>query len=184
MKAELQKAESITDVFASLSSQYPHFLEYDIFEQILKQFAANENHEALNYPTHLKNYIKVRKIEDFIEQHIPLHKLDNSSKMISIKFNIESTKSLGALVEVIGNVADALGLNTSTLQLYDVKKGSMVVTLLISTTIADVIFTSKTAFTTEQKDRFQAASVSWFECNGCKFDFSEENKCQGTPSSK
>ncbi len=178
MKAELQKAEDIVDVFIVLSSKYASFLNPDIFQNILEKYATIQEKQKLDYPQHLKAYIEQHKIKEFIRLNPKLinpklWKLGDNSKKIIIKFSIQSTQSLSTLKEVTGAVANVLGLRVSTLRLYGVKKGYVVVTLLIPTSIADDLFTGNTVFSPKQESGFQAASVLWLECNGHKFDFRE-----------
>ena len=185
MKAELQKAEKITDIFISLSTRYHSFLDYNIFKKILKQFGSNEIHEDLDYPTHLKDYIEMHKIKEFVKlfpelDNPKLQKIDHTSTVVS---NIKGTESLSTLEEVKGVVANILGLKASALRLYSVKKGCVLGMFLISTSIADTIFTSETVFTEEQEERFRAASVLWFECNGRKYDFRKRNENDQTHDS-
>ena len=181
LKAELQKAEKITDIFILLTTKYASFLDYDIFEIILKRYGPNENREELiNYPVHLKAYLEKHKIKEFIKLpqliNPKLQKLGDESKKINIKLSIKKTQNLSTLKEVMRAMATILGLRTSALRLLSIKKGCVFVTLLIPASIADVIFTSETVFTPEQEHEFQTASVLWFECNGYKFDFREESE--------
>ncbi len=180
MKAELQKAEDIIDIFISLSSKYASFLNPDIYVNILEKYGTKEEQKQLDYPKHLKAYVKQHKIKEFVKMNPKLvnpklQKLGDNSKKVRIKFSIRRTQSLSTVKEVTGAVANVLGLRASTLRLYGVKKGCVLVTLLIPTSIADALFTSDTLFSPEQKRGFRAASALWLECNGHKFDFRERS---------
>ena len=106
LKAELQKAEKITDIFILLSTKYASFLDYDIFEIILKRYGPNEDREELiNYPVHLKAYLEKHKIKEFVKLHPQLinpklQKLGDESKKINIKLSIKRTQNLSTLKEV------------------------------------------------------------------------------------
>lgn len=129
MKTELQKAELVVDVIISLSTQYASFLDYDIFERILKRFAPNKAHEDLNYPNDLKIYIEMHKVEEFVKLYPKLNnpklqKIHSTSKLIDIKINIKPTATLSTLKEITSIVANILGLRPSALRLHGIKKGN------------------------------------------------------------
>ncbi len=64
-----------------------------------------------------------------------------------------------------------MDLNPSALELVDIEDGCVIVTFLIPASIADAIFISDKVFTSQQEDKFRAASVLWLKCNGYTFDF-------------
>ena len=176
MEADLKGAKEIADIFISLNLKYASFLDYEIFEMILEYYGPGEEGEELTYPTHLKAYIEQHKIKEFIRLNPQLinpklKKLDAGSKTIKIKLNISRTQNLATLKEVTKAVANILKIRASTLRLCGVKKGCVLVTLLIPASIAEAFFTSDTAFSSEQITKFRAAKVLWFKCNGFKFDF-------------
>ena len=181
MKAKLKEAHEVIDIFDLLFEEYASFLDYNIFELILKKYGTGKELKALKYPEHLKAYIEKHKIKEFVKLYPELlnpklQKLDNVSKELVIKFSVKRTQNLSTLKEVIGAVANILGIRPSTLRLCGVKKGCVLVTLLMPTSIADSLFTDSTVFSPEQECAFRAASVLWFECNGYKFDFRERSK--------
>ena len=57
------------------------------------------------------------------------------------------------------------------LRLISVEKGCLVVTFLIPTQLAQIIFTGEKEFTAEEIKEFQALSVLWLECNQRRFEF-------------
>lgn len=184
MKNELKEVEDVTDIFTLLGSKYASFLDYDIFEAILMQFGENEKHEDLDYPTHLKTYIEVHKIKEFVKLNPRLLlEIDRNSEVVKIKFNITRTQSLKTLKEVIAAVANILGIQASALRLYSIKKGCVLVSCLIYKSIANAIFTSEMVFTEDQKDKFRAASVLWLEYKCRKFDC-ERDEGKGEESKK
>lgn len=66
-------------------------------------------------------------------------------------------RRLSSLKELKEAIANILDLNASTLRILSVKKGCVEVTLLIPAEIADVMFTSTTKLTPEQKQKLRAA---------------------------
>ena len=115
------------------------------------------------------------KIEEFVRINPKLEKLNETSKKINIKLGIKKTCSLDSLKRLKEVIANILELKASTLRLLSIKKGCVQVTLLIPSSIADVIFTRKTIFNSEKEQEFQAASVLWLECNSYKFDFTKSS---------
>lgn len=178
LRAELQKAETIAEVFIILSTKYVSFLDYDIFETILKHYGTPKDVEELNYPECLKAYLEKHKVNEFVKLYPKLinpklEKLCSNSTTINVKLSTKRTQSLSTLKEVKRAVANILGIRASALRLYDVKKGCVIITLLIPTSIADVIF-MESSITLEQIQQIQETSILWFECKGCRFDLREK----------
>ena len=171
MKIEIEKAGSVVNIFNLLSLKYASFLDYEIFQSILQHYGRNETQEDLNYPTHLEAYIKKHKIREFVEINPKLAKLNDSSKEIYIKFDIKRTNNLDTIKKLREAIANILDIDVATLRLLSIKEGCVLVTFLIPTTVAHIIFSSNTVLSTEQEMKFRAASVLWCECNSYKFDF-------------
>ena len=181
LKAELHKAEEVTDIFILLSTKYASFLDYEIFETILKKYGAGKHREELSYPKYLKAYVEMHKIKEFMKCNPELinpklQKIDDSSKKLNIKFSTKRTQNLSTLKEVTGAVAHILGLRPSALRLHGIKKGCIYVMLLISASIAEAIFTGDRVFSLDQVYQFRAVSVMWIECNGYMFDLQKHNQ--------
>ena len=187
IKAELRSATELTDIFVLLSSKYS-FLDCDIFEMIRERYCPNEKREDLTYPVHLKEYIEKHKIDEFVRLNPKLINpklkklLNNQSKELIMKLNIKRGRNLDTLMKAKKDVANILGLKASALRFCGVKKGCVLVTLLLPASIADSIFKDNSVFTSEQEIKFRAAEVLWFECNGFKFDFREGKKNQSHDS--
>lgn len=183
IRSEFQKEQSIAGIFSLLSSKYSCFIDYDIFETILKKYGPHETHEtreALSYPEDLEAYLKKQQIKDFVKIHPDLANpklekfiCDGTLKKLHIKLSVEQTQNLHTISEVTEAVANILGLRASALQLHGIKEGCVLVTLLISASIADSIFASEVALTSRQIQDFQAASVLWLECKNYSYDFSK-----------
>ena len=67
-----------------------------------------------------------------------------------------------------------LDIKFATLQLLDISEGCVVVTFLIPTHIAEIVFNKLTIFTEKQAQMFQAESILTLECNGHTFSFVEK----------
>lgn len=178
-KAQLENATKVADIFKVLITECASFLNYEIFESVIDEFDINRDQEKLNYPEHLEAYIKKHKLSEFYEINPLLEKFNDSSKKLILKFGIELTNNLGTLKDCTKAIANILGLSASALRLLSIAEGCVIVTLLIPASLADVIFTSSTEFTPEQRSEFQKLSVMWLECNGYKFKFGNDHGDEG-----
>ena len=172
-KSELIKKGTITDIFNFLTTECASFLNYDIFEKIQKKYNLPGDREELSYHEYLKAYIESHKISEFIKIN-PLLNCEDGSKKLILKYDIETTCSLAKVNELKKFIAKILDLNPSALHILDIKDGCLLVTFLTPASIADAIFTSDTAFTSQQIHELQSASVLWMECNGHTFNFGKE----------
>ena len=180
MKAELDEADTINKIFDLVNCKCASFFDTKIFERLVIRFGIKdtENTGILNYPEHLKAYINMHKISEFIAINPALKKHSTGSAKISFKFDIELTSKLAKVTNLQAAVAKILGLKASTLQLLSIEKGCITVTFYIPAEAADIIFGQKKQFTPKDIVDFQALSVSWLECNGHIFEFSKD-KDQG-----
>lgn len=189
LKADLQKTSKVIDIFDLLVTKYTSFLDYDIFELILKKYGSEKDQKELTYAASLRAYIEKHKIDEFMKVYPELanpmlENLGKDSRKLVIKLGIKRTRSLSTIKDVTRAVADILGISVSSLRLCSIKKGCVLVTLLISTSLADVIFTKDTVFSPEEKSNFQAASVLWLKCNGYRFDFQMQQQSKDNLSGK
>lgn len=169
---ELENAETVTDIFTFLTTKCASFLNFDIFQTILKKYNISEDRKELKYCEYVEAYIEKHKISEFVEVN-PLLKPKIGSKKLTLKYDIEYTCKLAKLFELKNSLAEILELNPSSLHIIDIKHGCVVVTFHIPASVADVIFTLNTFFTPEQEDKLRAASVLWLECNDYSFQFNE-----------
>ncbi len=172
-KLELKEKNTINDIFDFLTTESASFLNYDIFETIMKKYRIVEDREDLKYHDHLRAYIEKHKIIEFVKIN-PLLKEKDGSTRVTLKYDIEITCSLAKVNDLKKFIAKILNLHPSTLQIVDIEEGCVVVTFLIPATVADAIFTPDTVFTPQQEEELQAASVLQLECNGYTFNFEKE----------
>ena len=179
MKAELDEADTIDKIFDILSCECA-FFDFKIFELLVNRFAIKDTEETgvLDYPEHLKAYINMHRISEFIAINPALEKHSPGSAKITFKFDIELASKLAKVTKLQAAVAKILGLKASTLQLLNIEEGCVTVTFHIPAEAADIIFVQDKQFTSGDIKNFQALSVLWLECNGHKFDFSKD-KVQG-----
>lgn len=176
-KAELEKAVSINGIFNFLTTEYASFLDYDIFEFMVETYEIDNGQEKLKYPQHLNDYLNKHKVSEFVEIKKDLLNISTAaaSKELVLKFDIESTSKLAKIVDLKSAVAKSLGLRSATLRLLDIKDGCVVVTFLIPTPVAEIIFSKDTCLTAQQQQEFQAMAVRQLECNDKTFDFTTKN---------
>lgn len=184
---ELRKAKTIEDIFYILSKKYASFMDYEIFQLMLNEYGIDKcQDEKLNYPKHLEEYINKHKLSEFIHIQSQLQKhtdIDDSEKVI-LFMNIESTSPLNRIVDLKKSVCKILGLNISALRILNIEKGSIIVTFLITTQLADLIFTIDKKFSSKDIEEFQALSVTKLECNGKVFKFTQHETPGNNASGK
>lgn len=172
-ETELKKRNTITEIFNILTTKCASFLNYGIFQFILKHYEINDASEELQYPKHLKAYINRHKVSEFAKIN-PLLKPKNGSKELIVKFDIETTCRLAKITDLRTCIANIMEISSLALEIIDIQEGCVVVCFFIPAHIADALFTPNTEFTTQQEEEFRAASVLWLKCNGCTFHFQRE----------
>jgi hypothetical protein len=176
MKTELDEADTINKIFDLLTCYCASFINFQVFQLLAKHFCIESDDEIMKYPEHLEAYINLHKISEFIIINPALKKYrgESGAKLV-FKFDIENTCKLARISELQAAVAKVLNLQASTLQLLDITKGCVMVTFLIPTEVADIIFVDDKQFTQEDAKNLRASSVKWLTCNGYKYDFSKDN---------
>ena len=170
--AELEKAVDLHDVFKLIRMEYASFLNYDIFQYIVNAYKINCEQEELKYPQHLRDYAEKLKLSEFFEINPQLKEVSAFSSEVIVKIDIESTSRLSRITDLQSAIANILGMKScAALQLRDISAGCVVVTFVIPTHIAEIVFNKHACFTDKQVQMFQAESVLWLECNGCTFSF-------------
>lgn len=179
IRAQFEQATTVEGIFKVLITECASFLNYEIFESVIDEFEVDRSQAKLNYSEHLKAYVEKHKLSEFYKINPLLEKVNDSSKKLVLKFDIKLTQSLGTLKDCTKAIANILDLSASALQLLSIAEGCVIVTLLIPASVADIIFTSNTVFTPEQRSEFQKLSVMWLQYNGHKFSFGNGNDDEG-----
>ncbi len=169
-KHELEKAETVRDIFDFLTTECASFLNCEIFQDIMEKYNINEDRKELKYHEHLKAYIKKHTVSEFVKIN-PLLKPKKGCKKLTLKYDIDSTCKLAKVQELKNCIAEILELNPSALHIIDIEDGCVLVTFAIPASVADIIFTPDTVFTSQQENALRDASVQWLECNGNTFHF-------------
>lgn len=169
-KDMLEEACCISDIMIILKTECTSFLNYQIFESLIKKFKL-EGEEILKYPEKLQKYIRMHKISEFIEIQPILIELTDDKKELILVLDIEPTCRLSGLTDLGKAVAKILGLKQSALLIHNIKESCVVVSYLISTFVAEFLFVSDEIFSEVQKEEFRALLVQRLECNRCTFTF-------------
>lgn len=175
-KNELIATSTITEIFNLLVTEYSSFLNFDIFEKILKRYKIDAKQEELKYPEQLKIYIEEHKISEFIKINPLLKDVEKrfkDSKELILKLDIEKTCQLAKIVELKKFITNFLNLDPSVLHIVDVKEGCLTITFLIPTFVANSIFTLFTKFSPKQEYQLRSQSVQWLQCNGWTFHIND-----------
>lgn len=172
-KAELENAADVNKIFNILGYEYASFFNYGIFQIIAKKYGIDRGQEELKYFEHLEDYLQGHNVSQFVEINPLLRKYTADSTKLVLKLDMKLTAQLTKLKKLKTAIAKILGIKNATLKLLDIKRGCVVVTFLIPTPVAELIFNENTVLTEEQEVQFPALSVLWLECNNCKFDFTD-----------
>lgn len=127
-KYEFQKAETIPDIFTVLVTECASFLNYEIFESIIRKYKIKrQKYKSLQYPELLRAYVLKHKISEFIEIN-PLLKSRKGSKELTIKYDVESSRRLAKVIDLEKFIANIFGLLPSALEIVDIKDGCAIIT--------------------------------------------------------
>ena len=170
-RTELHNATELNGIFDLIAIEYSSFLNYDVFQWIVDRHHLDNGKEEFQYPQHLKAYLNSHKISEFVEINPLLKDFSDASKEIVLKVDIKLTSELAKLERLRAAVAKILKLKPAALRLLDVEEGCVVVTFLIPSPVAEVIFSKHSVLTVEQVEEFRAWKVIWLECNDRTFSF-------------
>ena len=175
-RTELHNATELNGIFDLIAIEYSSFLNYDVFQWIVDRHHLDNGQEEFQYPQHLKAYLNSHKISQFVEINPLLKDFSDASKEMVLKVDIESTSELAKLERLRAAVAKILRLKPAALRLLDVEEGCVVVTFLIPSPVAEIIFSKHSVLTVEQVEEFRAWKVIWLECNDRTFSFTTEGQ--------
>ena len=177
---KLERATTVNGIFNVLNRYYATFLNYEIFQCIAEEYEVDPDHEKMNYPEYLDDYMKTHKLSEFKEINPMLKNVECNSTEMVLKFEIELTCSLAKMQDYTSNIADILDLKPSALRLLSIEEGCVVITLLIPAPVANFIFNSNKIFSTEEIKQFQVLSILWLKCNGYVYDFNDDDSGQNS----
>lgn len=167
VKSELKKRTTITDIFDFLKTEYASFLDYEIFDDICTHYKVKV---TLKYGILLKQYAEKHKITELANRFPQLNKT-GCKETIAMKFDIEKTCRLAQVKDLQKHVANALGVCPSALHIYNIQDGCVIITFVISASVAEAAFTFDKAL---QKAKFRAVSALWLKYKESIFLFGKE----------
>ena len=168
--------EKLDNVYSFIGKlrNFTSFLDCHLFEKIVHKFKIDKTQQELKYPEKLQDYIKKHTVSEFMEVHPVLNdpKYVVDTKKLVIVLDVQKvTFQMNQVVDIGQAVAHIMNLDQSQLLIHNIGGGSVTVTFLIPTLIADHIF-SGFIFSQEQIQELQNVSVTMLKCNGYEFDIS------------
>lgn len=172
---KFKNASTINEVFEILSLECCSFLDFGIFQSIIRHYRLDKGEEEFKYPEYVREYVKLHNIKEFVFLNPDLsQKTSDDSEILYLKFDISLTTKLSKVMDLKVAIAKILQLRASTLQLIDIKEDCVVVTYYIPANIAAAIFISDEIFTEHQIEEFRGLSVLWMKFKNYMFSFVEE----------
>ena len=169
--------DTINGIIDLIGNRFASFLHYGIFQSILNEYCSDEekNCDVMKYSEHLKDYIKKHNIKEFLDINPILMKLTKNSKKLCLKIDIEKTTKIAEVMDFERTIARILEIRPSSVKLFKIENGCVILTFLIPDVIADNIFSAtKTRLSRKQIEMFQRSSVRWLECDGYHFEIQSQ----------
>jgi hypothetical protein len=154
-------------------------LNHYIFKKFCEVYKLNNYEDALeNYVTNLENVLKNYSILDYINQNAnELFETKGDREELVIESSISPEEALERLIAMHEDLAKILDLDLSSISMSRVDIGSVRVTFLIPTKIAENIFRDLEAtFSKQQIEDFRSASIEKLEYKNHAFDFTERGE--------
>lgn len=186
--AELNEAETIYAIFKILDEKCASFINYGIFQKILKKYCPYAKHkdfkcEDLKYAQYFHQYIEKNNVSEFIRINPKLKEYctEESSKLI-IKLNLKHTEKFSKVMDTKYCIAAMYKIQPSLLRIVDIREGCVEVTLLIPTHIAKILFHPDANITAQQEIGLKNMSVMRLQCNRYTLNFASENDYLPVPA--
>lgn len=161
---KLSEAKTIHDAIELLAREYASFLNYDIFQFIIKEFGLDDGQEDFHYPQYLKDFIERHKISEFFGFNPLLKKMtsETSKTELVLKLDIEATSKLAKLIDIQRVIANFLKIPPAALRLVDISEGCVQVTYEIPTHVAELVSCKDTDEKKILSD-YTSRQVRWWE---------------------
>ena len=170
------KFEQLDNVYDFISElrKFTSFLDCSLFEEIIRQFKI-KNQEKLKYPEKLRQYIMKHTVSEFMEidPKLTLNEYTDDTKELVIILDIEQITNFLKEVLDIGQVlAYVMNIDQRQLLIHKIGEGSVTVTFLIPTSVAEYMFSGRKEciFSQEQFEEFRKVSIVMLKCNDYEFD--------------
>ena len=172
----LEGLDNIYDIIGRLR-KFTSFLDYHLFEKLIQNFEIDETQKKLKYPEKLHQYIEKHTVLELMEVHPTLNDpkyVDDTKKLVVILNVQQVTCQMREVVNIGQVVAHIMNLDQSQLLIHNIGGGSVAVTFLIPTLVAQRLFSGcqECIFSQEEIQQLQNVSVTMLKCNGYEFDLS------------
>ena len=171
VKTQLEEAKSVYDILTLLTNECASFLNYEVFYLIQDEFKVDTTKNL--YPDHLKRYINIHKVPEFVAINPKLENFPGASEKLIFKFNIPKISEFGRVVDLKVAIAEILRLKPSALQLIaiDIKDGCVEVTFRIPSDVGGYIFRQ---LSPKEIDAIRGLPVVWLKYGHYELNFKKK----------
>ena len=176
-----EKLDNVYGIITKLRD-FTSFLDCHVFKKIVKTFKIDESRDELKYPEKLQKYLEKHTVSEFIEICPELNKYTDDTKELVIILDLQllahHTPVMSEIMNIGQVVAHIMNFDETHLLIHDIGVGSVKVTFLIPTSVAERIFSGRQEciFSQEQIKEFRKVSITMLKCNGYEFDLSGKDK--------
>lgn len=167
IKEKLHLATTINEIFDLIGEKCASFFHYEVFESLKKEYCTTYLDKKLNYKEHFDDYAELLKISEFFDINPKLkEKYDNSeSTKNTFKVgNISVSNKISSVINLRDAIASNLNMLPATLKLVGIEEGCVVVTFLIPTMVAEIVFAHANILNSKQVETFKSLSIFWLKC--------------------
>ena len=150
--------------FDLIGEKCASFFHYEIFDSIKSAYCTTQSESRLDYVDHFKKYVELIKISEINPK---LKQKYNNSEAIEITFkvgNINMSSKISTVINLRDAIASNLNILPATLKLVSIEEGCVIVTFLIPTVVAEILFANANKLNSKQVERFQSLSIIWVKC--------------------
>ena len=169
---EFKQVDNVYDVIAVLC-KFTSFLNCHVFEQIISKFKIDKTQDELKYPEKLRQYVEKHTVSELMEIHPVLNEYTDHSKELVILLDVNQiTCHMSEVLDVGQALAHIMKLDQCQLLIHNIGGGSVRVTFLIPTLVAERIFNGQKEciFSQDQIEELRKISIAMLKCNGYDFD--------------
>ena len=169
------KINQFDNVYGVISAlcKFTSFLNFNVFEQLINKFEIDKTQEELKYPEKLRQYVEKHTVSEFMEIHPVLNQYTDDTKKLVIILDVKQiTVSVCEVLDIGQALAHIMKLDQCQLLIHNIGGGSVTVTFLIPTFIADYMFSGQKEciFSQEQIEELRKISIKMLKCNCYEFD--------------
>ena len=184
-REEFKPLDNIYDVISAIC-EFTSFLNFNVFEQIINKFEIDKTQEELKYPEKLRQYVEKHTVSEFMEIHPVLNQYTDDTKKLVIILDVKQiTDPMSEVLDIGQALAHIMKLDQCQLLIHNIGGGSVTVTFLIPTFVADCMFSGQKEciFSQEQIEELRKISIKMLKCNGYEFDLTSPSGKQQSVAS-